>query len=120
MNKLDKYAETRIWNLKLKNKNITTKDLIEEMIIRFNLPEKNSLCLELKKIILAARRRVMRRRTVMKKNISVWALKLYLPETLVRQWVLSGWLTEKNFKAVFEILTTYNAFLTSCGVTLPD
>lgn len=120
MNKLDMYAETRIWNLKLKNKNIATKDLVEEMIIRFNLPDKTSLYLELKKIILAARRRVMRRQSVMKRNISAWALKLFLPETLVRQWAVNGWLTEKNFKAVFEILTTYNTFLTSRGITLPD
>ena len=31
-NKLDIYAETRIFNLKLKNKNISTRDLINEII----------------------------------------------------------------------------------------
>ena len=36
-NKLDIYAETRLWNLKLKNRNMTTKDLAEEMIFRFHL-----------------------------------------------------------------------------------
>ena len=113
MNKLDIYAETRLWNLKLKNRNMATKDLAEEMIFRFHLVDRNRLDQNLRKIILAARRRVMRRHTKMKKNITAWRLKLFLPEKVVAQWVLSGWLTEENFTSVFEILSAHKALLIS-------
>ena len=112
-NKLDIYAETRLWNLKLKNRNMATKDLAEEMIFHFHLVDRPSLSQNLQKIILAARRRVMRRRTKMKKNITVWASKLFLPKKVVAHWVVSGWMTEKNFVAVFEILSAYKALVIS-------
>jgi hypothetical protein len=112
-NKLDIYAETRLWNLKLKNRNMATKDLADEMIFRFHLEDNAWRDQDLQKTILAARRRVMRRRTKMKKNITAWALKLFLPEKVVAQWVVSGWLTEKNFAAVFEILSAYKTLLIS-------
>ncbi len=107
MSRLDMYAETRIWNLKLKNGNMSTEDLIKEMIFRFNLVGKTSLYLTLKKIILAARRRVMRRRTEMKSNIRVWAEKLLLPEKTVEEMAWSGLLTDENIKTVVKILTIY-------------
>jgi hypothetical protein len=34
MNRLDKYAETRLWNLKMKNRTMTTEALTEEMVLR--------------------------------------------------------------------------------------
>lgn len=119
MNKLDKYVETRIWNLKLKNRNISTEDLIKEMVLRFNLVDKTSLSLKLQKTILTARRRVMRRRTAMKNNITIWASKLFLPEKIVAQWAWNDLLTEKNFEHVFEILSAYKIFLASKDITQP-
>ena len=107
MNKLDMYAETRLWNLKLKNGNITTDDLVKEMIFRFKLSGGIRLYLKLQQTILAARRRVMRRQTAMKKNIRDWSSKLCLPEKTVAPWAWSGLLTEGNIKAVFEALTAY-------------
>ena len=112
-NKLDIYAETRLWNLKLKNRNMTTKDLAEEMIFHFHLGDTGECDPDLKKIILAARRRAMRRHTKMKKNITSWASKLFLPEKVVARWAVNGWLTEKNFALVFEILSAYRALLIS-------
>ncbi|OPL12130.1 MAG: hypothetical protein AVO38_03620 [delta proteobacterium ML8_D] len=112
-NKLDIHAETRLWNLSLKNQQIATKDLADEMIYRFHLGNSAWRDQDLQKIILAARRRVMRRRSKMKKNISAWALKLFLPEKVVAQWAVNGWLTEKNFAAVYEILSAYRALLIS-------
>ena len=109
MNRLDKYAETRIWNLKIKNRNMGTEDLIQEMIFRFNLESKTSLYLKLQKIILAARRRVMRRRTEMKKNIRAWSSKLFLPENIVAQWVWNDDLTKENIQVVSEVLAIYRA-----------
>ncbi|MEZ4568614.1 MAG: hypothetical protein R2860_17175 [Desulfobacterales bacterium] len=98
--KLDIYAETRLWNLKLQNQQMTSPDLMEEMISRFNLKGGLSLYPTLQKIILAARRRVMRRRTMMKKNIKIWSRKLFLPENIVAEWAWRGLLTEENIKAV--------------------
>jgi hypothetical protein len=100
-NKLDKYAETRIWNLKIQGGKIATEDLMKEMVFRYDLTDSVTLYPELLKTIQAARRRVMRRHTKMKKNISAWALKLFLPEKVVAQWAVNGWLTEKNFAAAF-------------------
>jgi hypothetical protein len=107
MGKLDMYAETRIWNLKLKNRNMSTEDLIKEMIFRFRLVGKTSLYLRLKKIIVAARRRVMRRRTAMKKSIRVWAEKLSLPEKAVEEMAWSGHLKDENIKTAVMVLTSY-------------
>jgi hypothetical protein len=107
MGKLDMYAETRIWNLKLKNRNMSTEDLIKEMIFRFRLVGKTSLYLRLKKIIVAARRRVMRRRTAMKKSIRVWAEKLSLPEKAVEEMAWNGHLKGENIKTAVMVLTSY-------------
>lgn len=107
MGKLDMYAETRIWNLKLKNRNMNTEDLIKEMIFRFRLVGKTSLYLRLKKIIVAARRRVMRRRTAMKKSIRVWAEKLSLPEKAVEEMAWNGHLKDENIKTAVMVLTSY-------------
>ena len=106
-NKLDLYAETRIWNLKLRDRSITTDDLIREMIFRFNLTGKASLYLKLQKTVLAARRRVMRRRTAVKKKIRTWASKLFLPEKIVAPLVWKERLTEDNFNIVFDVLVAY-------------
>jgi hypothetical protein len=106
-NKLDIYAETRIWNLKLKNRQMATGELMEEIISRFNLTGGVSLYPKLKKIILAARRRVMRRQTFVKKNIRAWSEKLFLPEKTVATWAWSGLLTEENIEAVSEVLVKY-------------
>ena len=119
-NKLDIYAETRLWNLKLNNRNMTTKDLAHEMIFRFHLGDTDGCDPNLWKTILAARRRVMRRHTKMKKNITAWASKLFLPEKVVAQWAVNGWLTEKNFAAVFEILSAYKALLISGKIQVRD
>jgi len=105
--KLDIYAETRIWNLKLQKRNLTTGELMEEIISRFNLKGGVSLYPKLKKIILAARRRVMRRQTAMKKNIRVWSSKLFLPEKAVAEMAWNGLLTEDNIKAVIEVLALF-------------
>jgi hypothetical protein len=107
MNKLDIYAETRIWNLKLKNRNMATDDLIKEMIFRFTLPDRTSLYLKPQKIILTAKRRVMRRQTGMKKNIKTWSSKLSIPQKVVTEWALSGLLTEDNIEAVSEVLAKH-------------
>jgi hypothetical protein len=106
-NKLDIYAETRIWNLKLQNRNLTTGELMEEIISRFNLKGGVGLYPKLKKIILAARRRVMRRQTAMKKNIRAWSAKLFLPEKAVAEWAWKGLLTEDNIAAVIEVLSLF-------------
>ena len=110
MNRLDKYAETRLWNLKMKNRSMTTEALIEEMIIRFKLEDKVSLD-QLKKIILAARRRVMRRQAGMKKNIRAWSSKLFLPEDIIAEWTRGGFLTEENIQAISEIFARYRELL---------
>lgn len=106
-NKLDMYAETRIWNLKLKNRNMTTDELIKEIISRFNLTDTVSLYPKLQKIIQAARRRVLRRQTAMKNNIKTWSSKLSIPQKVVTEWALSGLLTEDNIEAVSEALAKY-------------
>ena len=106
-NKLDIYAETRIWNLKLKNRQMTTDELMEEIISRFNLTGGVSLYPKLKKNILAARRRVMRRKTAMKKNIRAWSAKLFLPEKAIAELAWNGLLTEENIEAVIEVLERY-------------
>ena len=116
MNKLDMYAETRIWNLKTQNRNIGTDALMAEIISRFSLEGGVSLYPKLKKIILAARRRVMRRRAAMKKNIRKWSAKLFLPETVVRDWTNKAILTEENIKAVSEVLGLYRE-LTKAGMS---
>jgi len=105
--KLDIYAETRLWNLKLQNRQAATHELMEEIISRFDLEGGMSLYPTLQKIILAARRRVMRRRTMMKKNIKFWSRKLFLPENIVAEWAWAGFLTEENIAAVAEILSRY-------------
>ena len=115
-NKLDKYAETRIWNLKMQNKHITTDALMKEIILRFNLVDSVTLYPDLNKTIQAARRRVMRRQTKMKKNIKTWSAKLLVPEEVVAQWAGKDLLTEKNVEAVSEILITYRELLTSGGI----
>jgi hypothetical protein len=106
-NKLDVYAETRIWNLKLRNRQMTTDELMEEIISRFNLTGGVSLYPKLKKIILAARRRVMRRQTAVKKNIRAWSAKLFLPEKAVADLAWNGLLTEDNIEAVIAVLEKY-------------
>jgi len=106
MNRLDKYAETRIWNLKMKNRTMTTEALIEEMVLRFKFEDKVPLE-QLKKIILASRRRVMRRQTFLKKNIRAWSEKLFLPEKAVAEWAWKGLLTEDNIEAVIEVLALF-------------
>lgn len=106
-NKLDIYAETRIWNLKLQNRNLTTGELMEEIITRFHLEGGVGLYPKLKKIILAARRRVMRRQTAMKKHIREWSSKLFLPEKAVAEWARNGLLTENNIEAVIEVLALF-------------
>jgi len=106
MNRLDKYAETRLWNLKMKNRTMTTEALIEEMVLRFKL-EDNFPLDQLKKIILAARRRVMRRQTFLKKNIRAWSEKLFLPEKAVAEMAWNGLLTEDNIKAVIEVVALF-------------
>ena len=77
------------------------------MIFRFNLTGKASLYLKLQKTVLAARRRVMRRRTAVKKKIRTWASKLFLPEKIVAPLVWKERLTEDNFDVVFEVLVAY-------------
>lgn len=116
MNKLDMYAETRIWNLKLQNKHVTTETLMKEIVFRFNLVDSVTLYPDLKKIIKAARRRVMRRHTKMKKNITTWSSKLFLPEDIVAQWARKDLLTEKNFAQVSEILSDCRKLFTSDDV----
>jgi hypothetical protein len=113
MNKLDVYAETRLWNLKLQNKHLATETLMKEIIFRFNLVDSVTLYPDLKKIIQAARRRVMRRHTKMKKNITTWSSKLFLPEDIVAHWARKDLLTEKNFAQVSEILSNYRELFTS-------
>ncbi len=113
MNKLDLYAETRLWNLKLQNKHLATETLMKEIIFRFNLVDSVTLYPDLKKIIQAARRRVMRRHTKMKKNITTWSSKLFLPEDIVAHWARKDLLTEKNFAQVSEILSDCRELFTS-------
>jgi len=115
MNRLDKYAETRLWNLKMKNRTITTEALIEEMVLRFKFEDKVPQE-QLKKIILAARRRVMRRQAGMKKNIRAWSSKLFLPENIIAEWIWGGFLTEENIQAISEILTRYRELLKTGGI----
>jgi superfamily I DNA/RNA helicase len=110
-NKLDIYAETRLWNLKLQNRNVSTHELMDEMISRFSLKGGMGLYPFLQKVILAARRRVMRRRTEVKNNIKTWSEKLFLPEPIVAEWAWKGFLTEENFAAVAEILSSYRALM---------
>ena len=110
-NKLDIYAETRLWNLKRENLNVSTHELMDELIFRFNLKGGMGLYPFLQKIVLAARRRVMRRRTEMKNNIKTWSGKLFLPEPIVAEWAWKGFLTEENIASVAEILSSYRALM---------
>jgi hypothetical protein len=112
-NKLDIYAETRIWNLKLQNKNLATDELMKEIIDRFQLEDTVSLFPKLQKIIQSARRRVLRRHNMMKKNIKTWSLKLSLPEKAVSQWTRQGLLTEDNIEAVYEVLMKFRELMRS-------
>jgi hypothetical protein len=110
-NKLDVYAETRIFNLKLKNKNISTRDLINEIIFRFNLADTLTLDQKLKTTIRLARRRVLRRNNQMKKNIKTWSSTLSMPEKSVESLVRQGFLTEKNILSFSVVLTTYRELI---------
>jgi hypothetical protein len=110
-NKLDIYSETRIFNLKMKNKNISTRDLINEIIFWFNLADTLTLKAKLQKIIQLARRRVLRRNNQMKKNIKIWSSSLSLPEKSVESLVRQGFLTEKNILSVSVVLATYRELI---------
>jgi len=112
-NKLDSYAETRIWNLKLQNKNLTTDELMKEIIERFKLINTISQYPRLLKIIRSARRRVLRRQTLMKKNIKTWSFKLSMPEKAVADLTRQGFLTEENVEAVSVVLATYRELIGS-------
>jgi hypothetical protein len=111
MNKLDMFAETRIFNLKLKNKNISTGDLINEIIFRFKLADTLILDQKLQKTIRLARRRVLRRNNQMKKNIKIWSSSLSMPEKSVESLVRQGFLTEKNILSVSVVLATYRELI---------
>jgi hypothetical protein len=111
--KLDIYAETRIFNLKLKNKNISTRDLMNEIIFRFKLADTLTLNPKLQKIIRLARRRVLRRNNQMKKNIKTWSCTLSMPEKSVADLVRQNFLTEENIEAVSVVLATYRELIGS-------
>jgi hypothetical protein len=111
MNKLDMYAETRIFNLKLKNKNISTRDLINEIIFRFKLADTLTLDQKLQTTIRLARRRVLRRNNQMKKNIKIWSSTLLMPEKSVESLVRQGFLAEKNILSVSVVLSTYRELI---------
>jgi hypothetical protein len=110
-NKLDVFAETRIFNLKLKNKNIATQDLINEIIFRFKLEDTLTLNAKLEKKIQLARRRVLRRNNQMKKNIKTWSSTLSMPEKTVEGLVQQGVLTKKNIQSVSVVLATYRQLI---------
>jgi hypothetical protein len=110
-NKLDLFTETRIWNLKLQNKNLTTDELINEIIDRFKLTETIGQYPRLLKIIRSARRRVLRRNNEMKKNIKTWARMLSMPEHVVEGLVRQGVLTDENIQAVSVVLATYRELI---------
>jgi len=112
-NKLDIYSETRIFNLKLKNKNISTRDLINEIIFRFKLADTLTLDQKLQKTIRLARRRVLRRNNQMEKNIKTWSSTLSMPEKSVESLVRQGFLTEKNILSVSVVLATYRELIGS-------
>jgi len=112
-NKLDVFAETRIFNLKLKSKNISTRDLMNEIIFRFKLTDTLTLNAKLQKIIRLARRRVLRRNNQMKKNIKIWSSALSMPEKTVESLVRQKFLTEENIEAVSVVLSTYRELIGS-------
>jgi hypothetical protein len=112
-NRLDVFAETRIFNLKLKNKNIATQDLITEIIFRFKLDDTVSLNAKLEKKIQLARRRVLRRNNHIKKNIKTWSSTLSMPEKTVEGLVRQGVLTKKNIQSISVVLATYRQLIGS-------
>lgn len=116
LDKLERYAEARLWNSKLKNpgRRLYTEDIIAELIRYYGLQDDGSrLRRTLRKKVGLARRRVYRKYAALQKNITTWAETLDVPERLAEKWVRGGLVDKKNIDAIACVLKDYQEFLTN-------
>ena len=113
MSKLDRYAEHRLWNNKLRNgRQISTAQLMEELKTYYRLSGTGEEFEErLQDIVRRARRRVHKKSCKMAKDIHAWSEKLDLPVSVVGRWVKKGMVNRQNIETVVFILEDYRRLM---------
>ena len=104
MNRMDDWIEARLMNAK-KNKNaVSTKDLIAEISIIFNLKTSRQSIRNLKEKIKTIRNRVNKKCARQKQTCERYARKLFVPNEMIQRWVENGLFPIQNPRKIERIM----------------
>ena len=102
--RMEKWIETRLRNLRVKNEPMIIQQVITEFIDFFKLDvtreTKNDLISEIEKIRYRTYKRHKKWLTIR----AEWATQLALPEKLIQRWYRNGWIHPQNQDNLSDIM----------------
>jgi hypothetical protein len=104
MNRIDDWIESRLMNAKKNKSAVSTKDLIAEISINFNLKTSRQSIRNLKEKIKTIRNRVNKKYTRQKQTCERYARKLFVPNEMIQRWVENGLFPIQNPRKIERIM----------------
>ncbi|MGD9245224.1 MAG: hypothetical protein PVH36_09850 [Desulfobacterales bacterium] len=104
MNRMDNWIEARLMNAKKNKSAVSTKDLIAEISIIFNLKTSRQSIRNLKIKIKTIRNRVNRRCARRKQTCERYARKLFVPNEMIQRWIENSMFPIQNPKMIERII----------------
>jgi hypothetical protein len=104
MNRMDNWIEARLMNAKKSKRAVSTKDLIAEISITFNLKTSRQSIRNLKIKIKTIRNRVNRRYGRHKQTCERYARKLFVPNDMIQRWFENGLFPIQNPRMIERIM----------------
>ncbi len=104
MNRMDDWIESRLMNAKKNKSAVSTKDLIAEISITFNLKTSRQSIRNLKEKIKTVRNRVNKKYARQKQTCERYARKLFVPNVMIQRWVENGLFPIQNPRKIERIM----------------
>ena len=102
--RMEKWIETRLWNLKVKNRPIIIRQISSELIdffkLRVTYKTREDLMSEIEKIRFRIYKRYKKWCDLRKE----WAEQYGLPEQLIQRWYRKGWIDPKKPDTFYDIM----------------
>jgi hypothetical protein len=104
MNRMDDWIESRLMNAKKNQSAGSTKDLIAEIILIFNLKTSPQSIRNLQEKIKTIRNRVNKKCTRWERTYERYARKLFVPIEMIQRWVENGLIPIQNPQEIEKLM----------------
>ncbi len=94
--RMEKWIETRLWNLMTGNASITVKQMVSELTNLFRLELTSGSRQQVETKIEQIRNRVYKRHERWLHRRAEWARQIGVPERMIQRWFRAGWIDPRK------------------------